>query len=682
MTRRWISVAIAGALGLSGCAQHRSISASGTTVIGSSPTSGSSGAHGLKSIASVSTPGDCDAVLAKIKEVASSQVGPYGFGSGWVYAEDRSGDPVVSEASAASRSAEPAGETAAAGTDHSTTNNQVAGVDEADIVKSDGSTLAVLSTHSVTLYDISHGSSGPVQLASVPLDPAVISAAQLLMVGTTLLVLGGPSYMPRPMPAESERAGNASAPTTAWMEHTTVMSISIADKTHPVVTDTFEMDGSIVAARSVEHQVRLLTSLRSPRLQFTYPQSTEAKVPGRSGLSESAEQRATERNQEIIARSQLSDWIPQLRHSGSEQALVPCDRIHIPETFSGIGMTTVVTFNAGDTLSPTGTSLMVPAQVTYMSANSMVVTSIPWFQPATPGRYGSVPRTWEDESALHRFGFDAQGVAQYLASGPISGTVLNQFSIGEVGDVLVVATDKNPSGSTPKSESQVQTFRTEGRDLLVASTVDGLGVGERIQSVRIVGTRAYVVTYRNTDPLYVIDISDPANLRELGELKMPGYSTYLHPISDTKLLGIGRGATETGADTGFKATLMDVADPTNPVELSSWTSPGSYSEVGVEHHAFLWWEPSQTAFIPIMTNTSTATPITSGGLLALGVDATISERAVIAQVSGVVRSMVVGDTLWTVSAESLQANDLATLRPGSSLALPQPIAGRYTSLQE
>jgi uncharacterized secreted protein with C-terminal beta-propeller domain len=120
----------------------------------------------------------------------------------------------------------------------------------------------------------------------------------------------------------------------------------------------------------------------------------------------------------------------------------------------------------------------------------------------------------------------------------------------------------------------------------------GMGQGERIYSVRLIGDRGYVVTFRETDPFYVLDLSNPANPQIKGELKIPGYSSYLHPMRDNVILGVGREGSQ------VKLSLFDVSDPQNPVEKSKYTLNESWSDILNTHHAFLMDDKYQVFFLP------------------------------------------------------------------------------------
>ena len=217
--------------------------------------------------------------------------------------------------------------------------------------------------------------------------------------------------------------------------------------------------------------------------------------------------------------------------------------------------------------------------------------------------------------------------------------------------------------------------------------LDDLGVDEQVKAVRFLGDRAYVVTFRQTDPLFAVDLTDDTAPRLLGELKIPGFSEYLHPIGDGRLLGIGSDAdATTGRVTGFKASLFDVTDPTAPKELDALVAPDMTSPVGQDPHTFTWDPTRSQAIVPVMSygvadegavppmgecpeGAACAMPAVRvdesagvdqaarpwSGAWVLGVDGDrIVRRGSIAHDLGpaaadILRSVVVGDSIWTVS---------------------------------
>jgi hypothetical protein len=203
--------------------------------------------------------------------------------------------------------------------------------------------------------------------------------------------------------------------------------------------------------------------------------------------------------------------------------------------------------------------------------------------------------------------------------------------------------------------------------------VDGLGDTEQIYSVRFMGEVGYVVTFRQTDPLYVIDLSDPAAPEMVGELKIPGYSAYLHPLGDGLLMGVGQDATEDGRVEGTQISIFDVSDPSEPRRLDTFTlDSGSNSEIEYDHHAFLyrdglavipvqqyWWdEESDSVFMGAIA-------------LRVGEDGDLAKAGEIVHPGGdddnwdwraqIRRSLVVGHSVYTVSSKGMMKSDLDTL---------------------
>ncbi len=279
---------------------------------------------------------------------------------------------------------------------------------------------------------------------------------------------------------------------------------------------------------------------------------------------------------------------------------------------------------------------------------------------------------------IHRFTLTADGGARYDATGTLNGRLLNQFAMSEhEGDLRVATTVESWSGTRP-SESFVHVLRPEGTTLVPIGSVGGLGLTEQIYAVRFIGTQAYVVTFRQVDPLYVIDLADPTAPRLVGELKIPGYSAYLHPVGDGLLLGVGQDATSDGATLGTQLSLFDVSDPADPVRLSTLTIGGS-SQAEWDHRAFLFWPADGTIVIPTSPLWGPCPP----GAFCIAAGITDPTGAVVvAQLQGtslvakgtiehsaqnvgcrspLQRSMVIGDELATVGLDQVQFTDRDTL---------------------
>lgn len=143
------------------------------------------------------------------------------------------------------------------------------------------------------------------------------------------------------------------------------------------------------------------------------------------------------------------------------------------------------------------------------------------------------------------------------------------------------------------------TFEIDGNELRQLGIVGDMGRGEQIFAVRFVGDTAYVVTFRQTDPFYTVDLSDPTNPTVLGELKITGFSGQLHPVGPDHVIGIGQEATEEGRQIGAKVTLFDVSDLSNPIDVANWVVDDAWSDAQWDHRAFLWWPQEDLAVLPV-----------------------------------------------------------------------------------
>ncbi|MFH0798441.1 MAG: beta-propeller domain-containing protein [Candidatus Woesearchaeota archaeon] len=235
------------------------------------------------------------------------------------------------------------------------------------------------------------------------------------------------------------------------------------------------------------------------------------------------------------------------------------------------------------------------------------------------------------------------GNVEVKASGKVPGHIMNQFSLDENGGILRIATTvgsrwwgpwrgmvepmaaevvadvaeatvavEGVSASSdvavakmiapmPQRQEQSNNIYTLDADLKVIDSLTGLAEGEQIYSTRFIGDRLYMVTFRQVDPFFVIDLSNPADIKQLGELKIPGFSRYLHPYDDNTIIGIGRDATETGRSQGLKISLFDVTDVANPKEIAKYVSDDEYAQSNAEyeHKAFLFSKDKSLLVIPM-----------------------------------------------------------------------------------
>jgi hypothetical protein len=215
----------------------------------------------------------------------------------------------------------------------------------------------------------------------------------------------------------------------------------------------------------------------------------------------------------------------------------------------------------------------------------------------------------------------------------------------------------------------VSTLAERSGTLVSLGRVGGLGKGERVYAVRFAGDVGYVVTFRQVDPLYTLDLSVPSRPIVLGELKIRGYSAYLHPVGDGLVLGIGQDATDEGRVLGVQASLFDVSDLRRPRRLDAFSLGQSGSAAEHDHHAFLWWPRTRLAVVPVSTYDDRPFAGAIGlrvGRAAISEAGRVSHPAPVAprgdgaSHSPILRSLVVGDALYTVSDAGVKASSLAS----------------------
>jgi len=274
---------------------------------------------------------------------------------------------------------------------------------------------------------------------------------------------------------------------------------------------------------------------------------------------------------------------------------------------------------------------------------------------------------------IHRLSID-EGQVKVKADGKVPGRVLNQFSMDEYDGVFRIATTVGQQWQwfrtieAPERALSQNMIYTLDENLNVLDSIEGLAEGERIFSARFIADKLYLVTFRQVDPFFVIDLSDPNNIEQLGELKIPGFSRYLHPYDENTIIGIGRDATEMGRQQGLKISLFDVTDVANPRELVSFVAEQKWSgsTAEYEHKAFLFDREKELLVIPAY---SYSQDDSYNGAWVFHIDREdITLRGIIDHGSGsryyralVERSLYIDDLLYTKSPDLLRVNSLDDL---------------------
>lgn len=497
----------------------------------------------------------CDDLLAWYVSEALPDVGPWGLGGGMIelYSMD-----AVAGATADARSTLDSAKSSGTGT-----NVQEAGVDEPDRAKTDGEIVVHVRGRSLVVTDV--GGEVAREVASLRL-PRDMYDAEVLLVGDTVLVTGSPT---QPWIAWGDVVMDRSYPGPVSDATTRLLAVSVADPASPEVTSDQTFTGSLVSARQYADVVRLVVQTSAPTIDWVTPNRRRSEKEARA------------ENRQLLRESTIEDWLPTVQgDDGQEQPLLDCSDVLHPRSGGGYTTTAVVTLDADDPATFASTGLTSSGSVVYSSTDRLYLTSSP------TGR----------RTDVHAFALDAGGAA-YVASGQVSGTVKDRWSFDEKDGLLRVAASYG--GSWNPRESGIEILREEGDTLEVLGSVQGLGPDEQIKSVRWYDDLAVVVTFRQTDPLYTVDLSDPRRPRTLGELKIEGFSAYLHPIGGGQILGVGFDATRQGRVVGGQASVFDLSDLEAPSRLDVLGLGRAEPVVAWETRAFTWLPERRTALVPM-----------------------------------------------------------------------------------
>ena len=556
----------------------------------------------------------------------------YYWGGGWLE------DGMVAEASMDGDTAESnvakSQPTRTEGEDFSGTNNQEQGVDEADFIKTDGYYIYVLQGSSLSIMEIPEF--GEIEFASnFSIEGSPIS---MMLQGDRLIVLS--SYNPWSINSENDlyeylRWGGEYS---QWRVNslTKYTTFDISNRSSPEIIQELYLEGYNVDAREIDGSIRAITHswLNIPGLSnwLNMPSAyyeLEWDDPERKTYREMIAYETIQANDEVLEAIALEDLVPKIyqRVDGEiiehDMRSESCENFAQPMDGFSRGFTNILSL---DLFSPTfnfeSDHLLSNHPLVYASKDALVLTENSWDWWWFWGQ-----DEVDEMTNIHTFDISVPGVTTYTGSGRIDGQILNQFCISEHEGVLRIATTVGQwnrwwmEDPEPMSSSLITLVRgvnpeTDQQVLLEYGRLDGIAEDERIWSARFVEDRAYLVTFEQIDPLWTIDLSNPATPTILGELEVPGVSTYIHPLHDDMLLTIGMGpAGEDGLGLDWSSTRLStfnisdltqpaVADtlmlsPVNDPEDNRWT--WSYSEAMYEHKAFQYWGPKEMLAVPLST---------------------------------------------------------------------------------
>ena len=507
--------------------------------------------------------------------------------------------------------------------DASGTNNQVAGVEESDRVKTDGEYLYVLSTPEPEHWfgwdlfprfssDTVSGERGDQGNLLTIIDvrqsdhPTIVSR-QIFEDQVQTLDLNGEQ-----LTVISQGTGR-----------TVITSIDVTDPATPKRLSSTSINGNYVESRRVDGVLYVFTE----EFGFAVPSLEKNRsIDEQFSFNETPQQFFAR----ITAEQIIESVFPSFQSVDSSQGFgelsgLPFDPLVISQDYlSNYGRSHMVAINASvadGTLSP---ALVLDWQWSERSEYRLVTrdsiyTTRTDYRPVTLPRdqwsdFRFAPETSSVNTLITRYQIGADGMITETGQGTVPGTLNHQFSLDEYQDTLRIAT-QNPwwtpiDDPTQPAGSNLYVLDVTQNDLEVVGGVEGLAPGEQVYAVRFAGDRGYVVTFRQVDPLFVIDLSQPSSPEVVGQLKTPGYSQYLHVIDESHLLGIGRDADEvTGQFGALTVSLFDVSDPHQPSLQDRYEFEGGRSTFSPfaggsprdlrDHHAINFFSQQQILAIPI-----------------------------------------------------------------------------------
>ncbi|MGE4485585.1 MAG: beta-propeller domain-containing protein, partial [Oscillospiraceae bacterium] len=452
--------------------------------------------------------------------------------------------------------------------DYSGTNVQVDGIDESDIVKTDGEYIYILrnSRELTILKALGDGT-------SVVSDTIVSKESEydenysyneyvsdMYLSGESIILIRTVYEWSMPETGDYYNCDNC--------EKVYADIYDVSDPENPRISATFGQDGTLSSSRLMDGVLYLIST--------RYVYQTVEDDPG--------------------------TFIPYTYAKGVA-TIMPIDRIIIPGHISSTSWTVISSIDIGAGESLSNISVLGNSSTVYMSEKNLYIGSSVWdtqeSDPYTEDQYSVIDCRSYSATDVMRFSV-TDGIVAYAASAQVPGYLVNQFAMDEYdGNLRVVTTTSENRYHAYTDEKYGWTNyvydeypNTSGlyvldSDMALIGSVTGLGEDERVYSVRFSDDIGYFVTFRQTDPLFAVDLSDPENPTVLSALKIPGFSEYLHPYGDGLLLGIGMSADEDGRTQNLKLSMFDVSDPADVTEKTSMELEATWSPALYNHHAVL-----------------------------------------------------------------------------------------------
>ncbi len=530
--------------------------------------------------------------------------------------------------------------------DYSRTNTQVDSIDEGDIVKTDGRYIYVLKDYQELIILSAAGAESEILSRTAVADDyddkenvyydngdyrfnyVYENAVEMFVEnGILAVILNRDEYYETQVDSLYHYEDN---------NYVKVKFYDVSDPAAPVLTDSFGQDGRYVTGRLMNGELYIVTN------HYVYLW-------------------------DVSSAEAYDEYIPKL-YENDVATLMPLGRIVYPAEVEDSSYTVLCRYSMGTPSLEAEKAILGAGQDIYMSENYLYLYKTEYFEEDFDEITESVYRVTGHRSGnrTHIYKIAVKNEITVVAYGTVDGTLLNQFSLDEYkGKLRVVTTQwaqtyyvyEDPEYGFVNyrydQSNQVNALTIFDEDLNVIGSVGDLAQDERVYSVRFSGDVGYFVTFRQVDPLFSVDLSDPYNPVVMGALKIPGFSNYLHKYTDTLLFGLGQNADpETGRTDGMKLSMFDVSDPFNVFERDK-ISVDSYYSTGFYNHKAILVEPGRALI---------GFPVNDGYMVYTYDEETgfhiLSELELDYWWSDDSRGLYVGDCFYIVSSESMFVFDL------------------------
>lgn len=475
-----------------------------------------------------------------------------------------------------------------------TTNTQVQGVDEADIVKTDGKYIYYIANNAVRIVECDADAKMNL-ISKIDLPDFVdfyYNPSEMFLYKDTLVVVLKETSEYQPVSYNNSYGAICDCVCVAIKTDTVIKCFDISDRANPKETFTHKMTGEYISSRITDG--KLITVA-----QFAIPYNS-VQADDFDGACEVVK----------------DVCVPEYSVGNGEMKKIPSERINIFDEKNPTCYTVTSILDLDDmSAEPKMNALLGGAEEIYCTREEIFVAEqiyTTWTKDEELVVTDSLGNKHEIATRVHKMDITDEGV-NYIASVTVGGMCINQFSMDKHGDYFRIATN-GVEWNSKKRETMVWVI---DNDMKIVGTLFGIAPEEQMKSARFMGNVLYLVTFMQTDPLFVVDLSVPEKPEIKGELKIPGFSTYLHPAGDGLLIGVGEGGTMTGTDGTAKISLFDVSDPYNLKELDNY-STGTYAYFTGNHKEFVTVDDNTfavTLYYDHITGKVVVFSITDGGIV-------------------------------------------------------------------